>query len=84
MPRFTLTGVLHRIEITLLRDKTENGEHGSDLPLEVTAFFPDPNQGFQDDFLPYSYLGMHCCLERVRFGIDPSQGEDRFYFGAQP
>lgn len=74
----SVNGILHRIPITLLNNQNEVGE---DLSLEVTAFFPDPDQEFEDGFLPYSYLGMHCCMERVRFAIDPSQDEDHFYFG---
>ena len=69
----TVRGRLHRIDILLL-----HGE-GDYLTVDVTAFLPDPDQVFTPEFIPYSFLGMHCCMERVRFAIDPS--EDRFYFG---
>jgi hypothetical protein len=81
MKKYTIRGILHRIEIKLLHDIAENG---ADLPFEVTAFFPDPDQQFEKDFLPYSYLGMHCCMERIRFAVDPCAGEEKFYFGAHP
>jgi hypothetical protein len=29
-------------------------------------------------------LGMHCCMERIRFAVDPCAGEEKFYFGAHP
>jgi hypothetical protein len=68
-------GSLCRIDLTLLSDE------GGPLLFQVTAFLPDAGQDFTPAFLPYSYLGLHGCMERVRFAIDPSQGEDRFYFG---
>ena len=67
-------GSLHRIEITFLNDCGEN------LTIQATAFLPDHTQNFDPNFLPYSYLGMLSCMERMRFAIDPS--EDNFYFGA--
>ena len=81
LPGFRMRGTLHRLPITL---KSDGGAWGEDYSLEVTAFFPDPNQPVDVDSLPYSYLGMHCCMERFRFAIDPCPGEERFYFGACP
>jgi len=71
-------GTLARISIFLLADE------GESLPVEVTAFLPDLNPEFGPAFLPFPYLGFHNCMERVRFAVDPSQNQDRFYFGAQP
>ena len=68
-------GSLCRIDVTLL------GFEGESLCLQVTAFLPDEDQEFGPDFLPHSFLGLHGCMERVRFAIDPSRDEDRFYFG---
>lgn len=68
-------GTLCRIDIILLPDE------GDSLTFQVTAFLPDADQEFAPTFLPYPYLGLHGCLERVRFAIDPSYGQDRFYFG---
>lgn len=68
-------GSLCRIDLTLL------GSEGESLSLQVTAFLPDEDQEFGPNFLPYSYLGLYGCMERVRFGVDPSLNEDRFYFG---
>jgi hypothetical protein len=68
-------GTLCRIDITFMSDE------GDPLRLQVTAFLPDKDQDFGPAFLPYSYLGLHGCMERLRFGIDPSQNQDRFYFG---
>jgi hypothetical protein len=75
MARVTVRGVLHRLPITLLSDS------GADYPIEVTAFFPDPDQALGEK-LSVSYLGMWCCMERFRFAIDPHQ--QRFYFGPCP
>lgn len=71
-------GSLCRIDVILLSDE------GDPLPFQVTAFLPDADQEFGPTFLPYSYLGLHGCMEWVRFAIDPSDGEERFYFGARP
>jgi hypothetical protein len=65
------TGDLYRLQLTLPADE------GADLEIEATAFVPtlEPNQ-----IWPFpSFLGMHCCLERARFAVDPV-GET-FYFG---
>jgi hypothetical protein len=81
LPRFSLRGVLHRLPISLLT--SGDVDDGESYPIEVTAFFPDPDQ-VSEDQLPYSYLGMYCCMERFRFAIDPSVEQERFYFGACP
>ncbi|HEX5702393.1 MAG TPA: hypothetical protein VFX97_04150 [Pyrinomonadaceae bacterium] len=71
-------GTLARISIVLLADE------GESLRLEVTAFLPDLNQEFGPAFLPFPYLGFHNCMDRARFAIDPSQDQNKIYFGAQP
>jgi hypothetical protein len=64
-------GALHRLTLTLL------AEDGEDMQLDVTAFAPDASyEGVPE--LP-SILGLHGCLERVRFAFDPVT--DTFYFG---
>jgi hypothetical protein len=64
-------GTLHRLTLTLL------AEEGEDMQLDVTAFVPDASyEGVPE--LP-SILGLHGCLERVRFAFDPAT--DTFYFG---
>jgi hypothetical protein len=71
--RVQLSGVLHRVELTLL------AEDGVSLMIEATAFVPElaPNQEWLDDFP--CVLGMSGCLERLRFAVDPTN--DTFYFG---
>lgn len=67
-----ITGALHRVELTLQADE------GEGLSLEVTAFVPQAtDEGVLGD-IP-CFLGMFCCLERLRFAIDPST--EMFYFG---
>ncbi len=68
-----LAGTLHRIPITFL------AEAGEDLVFEVTAFVPrlTADQEWIEGF-PL-ILGMHGCLEFMRFAIDPT--DDTFYFG---
>jgi hypothetical protein len=64
-------GALHRLTLTLL------AEDGEDMQLDVTAFAPDASyEGVPE--LP-SIMGLHGCLERVRFAFDPVT--DTFYFG---
>jgi hypothetical protein len=64
-------GALHRLTLTLL------AEDGEDMQLDVTAFAPDASyEGVPE--LP-SILGLHGCLESVRFAFDPVT--DTFYFG---
>jgi hypothetical protein len=64
-------GTLHRLTLTLL------AEDGEDMQLDVTAFVPDASYESVPE-LP-SILGLHGCLERVRFAFDPAT--DTFYFG---
>jgi hypothetical protein len=64
-------GTLHRLTLTLL------AEDGEDMQLDVTAFVPDASYESVPE-LP-SILGLHSCLERVRFAFDPAT--DTFYFG---
>jgi hypothetical protein len=64
-------GTLHRLTLTLL------AEEGEDVQIDTTAFVPDTSyEGVPA--LP-SILGLHGCLERVRFACDPHT--DTFYFG---
>jgi hypothetical protein len=64
-------GTLHRLTLTLL------AEEGAALQLDVTAFVPDA--GYENVPELPSILGLHSCLERVRFAFDPAT--DTFYFG---
>ena len=62
-------GTLHRLTLTLLAE-------GEDVQIDSTAFVPDASyEGVPE--LP-SILGLHGCLERVRFAFDPHT--DTFYF----
>jgi hypothetical protein len=74
----TVRGTLARVDIILIADE------GEALPVEVTAFLPDAEPEFTAEFLPYSFLGLHACMDRIRFAVDPTPGEDKFYFGKQP
>jgi len=66
-------GRLHRVNITLLV------EEGQSIAVEVTALIPkDTREERWFSELP-CYLGLHGCLERLRFAVDPST--DTFYFG---
>ena len=73
--RFTLTGAIHRVNLTLLADP----DKGDRLTVEATAFVPQlaPDQEWPNE-LP-CVLGMLGCLERLRFAVDPT--DDTFYFG---
>jgi len=64
-------GSLHRLTLTLL------AEAGDDLRIDTTAFVPAED----DEDIPEfpCILGLHGCLERVRFAFDPLT--DTFYFG---
>jgi hypothetical protein len=65
-------GTLHRLTLILL------AEEGEDVQIDTTAFVPDASyEGVPE--LP-SILGLHGCLERVRFACDPHT--DTFYFGS--
>jgi hypothetical protein len=69
----TLTGTLHRVALNF------GAQVGEDLLTEVTAFVPRlAGQQVWRGELPV-VLGMHGCMEFVRFAIDPST--DMFYFG---
>jgi Aspartyl protease len=70
----TVTGHLHRVDLTLAADEDE----GESVRISVTTFVPALTPHTLWD-LP-TYLGWHGCLERFRFAVDPSQ--DRFYFAA--
>lgn len=61
-------GDLHRVLLTL------SAEEGENLIIDATAFIP----GDEMPNLP-TILGMHCCLERLRFAVDPTT--QSFYFG---
>ncbi len=65
-------GALHRESLTLVAEK------GQSVPIEVTVFVPHLTPG-QEWHLP-SFLGLHGCLERLRFAVDP--GAEMFYFGS--
>jgi hypothetical protein len=64
-------GTLHRLTLTLF------AEAGEDLMIETTAFVPGASYESVPD-LP-SILGLHGCLDRLRFAFDPLT--DTFYFG---
>jgi hypothetical protein len=65
-------GTLYRVPVTVLP------EAGAVRPFEVTAFVPSGPGPMDGE--PWAILGYHCCLEWLRFAVDPF--EDRFYFGA--
>ncbi len=68
-----LEGTLHVVPLTL------RAAEGESLRIEVTAFIPLPQHvHWLPDF--QCVLGMHGCLERMRFAVDPN--DDTFYFGA--
>lgn len=67
-------GSLFRVPLKILP------EAGNVPVLEVTAFVPDnPNLYRMEDDMPYVVLGYYCCLERLRFAVDPLS--NRFYYG---
>ena len=65
-------GTLHRIPLTI------PAQHGQNLNFEATAFVADIDPGLEWR-LP-TYLGWYCCLDRLRFAVDPAT--ETFYFGA--
>ena len=67
-----IEGTLHRITLTLL------AEEGESLSVEATAFVPKTSEEYKLGPIP-SFLGLFCCLERLRFAVDPST--ETFYFG---
>lgn len=68
-------GGLYRVTLVLV------AAIGKNVTLEATAFVPDPDESLALDSFP-SFIGFHCCLDRVRFAIDPATST--FYFGAYP
>lgn len=64
-------GTLHRVALTLL------AAEGESVNIEATAFIPQSNDEWAESFP--CILGMHGCLERLRFAVDPNN--DTFYFG---
>lgn len=71
-----LRGRVHRANFVL------QAQEGNGLDFQATAFVPDVDQNLPANFLPISFLGLHGCLERVRFAVDPSS--ETFYFGRHP
>lgn len=72
---YAVKGSLHRVSLVLLATE------GYDLPLEATAFVPEPEEKQMGHNFP-SFLGLYGCLERVRFAVDPFY--NKFYFGPHP
>jgi hypothetical protein len=70
-------GYLDRINIKL------PALHGAGLTFEATAFIVKATDVEKWGDLP-TFLGIECCLDRIRFAIDPKQEDPLFYFGALP
>jgi len=70
-----IEGTLHRVTLTFL------AEEGESLRVEITAFVPKASEEHKLGPIP-SFLGLFCCLERLRFAVDPST--ETFYFGSIP
>lgn len=68
---YRVEGRLHRVPLEFIAGEGQN------LSVEVTAFVPDPAKN--PAFTFPSFLGFHCCLEWIRFAVDPVNY--RFYFG---
>ncbi|MGD2158115.1 MAG: hypothetical protein PVG14_06520 [Anaerolineales bacterium] len=68
-----LKGSLHRVPMTIVADE------GKSLRIEPTIFVPqlEPYDIWEKELT--CILGMHSCLDRLRFAVDPST--DSFYFG---
>jgi hypothetical protein len=64
-----MSGKLYRIPLVLLATE------GDSIEIEATTFVPD-DESWNDEPL---FLGLLCCLDRVRFAVDP--GAEKFYFG---
>lgn len=64
-----VTGPLRRGRVRLI---AANGGEG--IEFEATIFVPE-NEEWRDK---PSFLGFYCCLERIRFAVDPHK--DMFYF----
>lgn len=72
IPRYgQVKGTLYRIPLKLL------AAEGNSHKIMVTAFVPQPTGGYAPPFPPV--MGLQCCLERLRFAVDPY--DDTFYFG---
>jgi len=78
VPRILLRGVwlsgrVYSLPVALL------AEQGEGVTIRLAVFVPElsPDQVWADEFP--CVLGMHGCLERLRFAIDP--GSDTFFFG---
>jgi predicted aspartyl protease len=67
-----MEGTLHRVTLTLI------AEEGESLSTEVTAFVPKASEEYKLGPIP-CFLGLFCCLERLRFAVDPAT--ETFYFG---
>lgn len=67
-------GNLHRLSLTLIADT------GHSVSIDATSFVPDLEPGDRRE-LP-TYLGLHGCLERLCFAIDPHPDALRFFFGS--
>jgi hypothetical protein len=65
-------GRLYRLSLTLLADE------GDDVTIQATAFVPEPEEAEHWGDMP-CLLGLHGCLERARFAVDPRT--EQFYFG---
>lgn len=68
-----IQGDLTRVSLTLLADD------GYGINVEVTAFIPRIGVQVEWEDFP-CLLGLHGCLERIRFAIDPLN--TNFYFGS--
>jgi hypothetical protein len=64
-------GMLYRVPVTIM------AQAGVVQPFEVTAFVPSDPAPLEGE--PWAILGYHCCLEWLRFAVDPT--EEQFYFG---
>jgi hypothetical protein len=67
-----VSGRLYRLSLTLLADD------GEDVTIQTTAFVPEPEEAEHWGDMP-CLLGLHGCLERARFAVDPRT--EQFYFG---
>jgi hypothetical protein len=71
-----IRGLIYRTNFVL------HAREGNGLDFQATAFVPDTDQSLPTNLLPVTFLGLHGCLERVRFAVDPSS--ETFYFGRHP
>jgi hypothetical protein len=67
-----VSGRLYRLSLTLLADE------GEDVTIQTTAFLPEREEAEHWGDMP-CLLGLHGCLERLRFAVDPRT--EHFYFG---